>query len=424
MAAAEVDLALQRYVSENGRYPCPAPLSAPLDDAAFGREVSTDCSAGDFAGTTRAAGRGGRMIRTGAVPVRSLNIPDDRQVDGWGHRYVYSVTENYASADAPLRQNEGAIEVRDGGGFEASAEPSNVMYVLMSPGEDGRGAWTVDGAQVELCVSGTKAGVNCAHQGRFMNSIFSSNANDQQRLTSTMLYRAPPVVKPCEDDGSGNGAPGNIAYLADTSGSMSESANCPASLRNQCNRMDVAHWALRRVVPARLAQERDRPEDERGDTKLTGFVNASGDYNTTSRQIGNPLISQDNQVDQRIDGLCPSGNTPLGVHIRVLAEGLGQGTPQRPNAILVISDGLSNRGEDPVATARWMQQNYPNTQVHILDVTGTPSLAQVAEITGGRYIPSQDGEKLLESMMKLSGLCETYEPPVPPVDKPACRRNW
>ena len=46
-----VELAMTRFLSENGRYPCPAPLNAAPDTAGFGIESSNDCSTGPFPGT-------------------------------------------------------------------------------------------------------------------------------------------------------------------------------------------------------------------------------------------------------------------------------------------------------------------------------------------------------------------------------------
>ena len=41
-----VKTAMLAYFSQNGRFPCPAPLSAPMDDAFYGREAISPCGDG------------------------------------------------------------------------------------------------------------------------------------------------------------------------------------------------------------------------------------------------------------------------------------------------------------------------------------------------------------------------------------------
>jgi Mg-chelatase subunit ChlD len=118
--------------------------------------------------------------------------------------------------------------------------------------------------------------------------------------------------------------------------------------------------------------------------------------------------------------MCPSGATPLGTHIQVVADKLGDGTEDRPNKITVISDGVSNNGIDPVKAARNLIKKYPNLQVDIIDVEGTPSLRQVADITGGKYFRTDNPDALLESLQSSIGLCEPPPPSTPPTDKRGC----
>ena len=162
----EVEAALKNFVAMEGRLPCAAPLNAAPDDADFGKEAPGPCEGAALAdGTYRMTGRAGMQVRVGAVPVRTLNIPDKMMMDGYGRRYVYAITEKLASPGADVKTDEGAIYLMtdDGGGAQSISDQSGlIIYALMSPGDDDRGAFDEQGKLIQACESGTKAGNNCA----------------------------------------------------------------------------------------------------------------------------------------------------------------------------------------------------------------------------------------------------------------------
>jgi hypothetical protein len=420
---AALEIGLQSFLAGNGRYPCPSSLTAGVDEPDYGVEASADCTDGDVGGTFRTKGRGDRMVRIGAIPTRTLNITDDMMTDPWGHRFVYAVTENYTTDEAPFDEDKGAITVRDGADNSASAIPGNLVYVILSQGPDARGAYNREGILIEPCDESSKAGTNCNFDSDFANTVSRSYGDGTERFTHRVTYRAVALPSSCKEEITGKGfMPGNISYLVDTSGSMdsTEFGNCPTDLagRRGCSRIDIARWALRRVIPARLQQAEF--DEEAGGTDLTGFVADSGNKSWIAQSMRDIAIEDEAGAEKKIEELCPSGMTPLGVHIEALAERLGSGTEDRPNVVMVISDGLSNRGTDPVTVAKRISRDFPYLQVHIIDVVGTPSLKEVADITGGQYHLSREGDKLLDSLFALSGICTTLEPPPPPVDKPGC----
>jgi len=420
----QIDQALQAYFTEHGRYPCVAPLDAPLDSAGFGFEVSNDCTLADNSGTFRAAGRGGRTVRTGAVPVRTLGLPDEYIADGWGHRYTYAITEVYAKEGSPVTNSDmGAITINDAGGNNASSEVGNLAYLLLTKGMDDRGAYDLNGSLLLACDTASKAGVNCSGGSSFKNTVARSYTNDQNQFTHKALYRSVSLPNPCQEKITTSGArPKDVAYLVDTSGSMAEDGGCPPSLGAACSRIDVARWAMRKVIPSRLEQNKQEKDEDHGDTLLTGFVlhGAAPTVENTYLALGNPKIENLNDAETVIDQMCPNGNTPLGVHLEALADKLGDGTEKRPNAIMVVSDGLSNAGKDPVQAAKDIHAKYPHLQITILDVVGNPSLSSVAEITGGKYYLSTNGDKLLDDLFKAVGLCNEIPPPAQLPDKQGC----
>jgi hypothetical protein len=167
----EVQDALNNFVAMEGRLPCPAPLNAAPDTPEFGKESAGPCEGGAVAsGTYRLNGRSGIPVRVGAVPVRTLNIPDKMIGDGYGRRYVYAVTEKLASPGGDIKSDEGAIYINNQDGHSISDQSGLIIYALMSPGTDNRGAFDLQGNLLEPCEAGTVAGNNCA----FINNPGSS----------------------------------------------------------------------------------------------------------------------------------------------------------------------------------------------------------------------------------------------------------
>lgn len=412
---------LRSYVTLNGRYPCPAPLDAPLDSATFGVEVPAPCNDGDHQGTFRSQGSDERMVRVGAMPVRTLGLPDEMIADPWGSRYVYALTEAYGMEDAPIGSDEGGITISDREGHNASTREGNLVYLMISQGPDKRGAYSRDGVLIAPCDPNALAGANCDHDANFTQTLTRSAANDQTSFTHRVTYGSVATRPSCTEQVNASGmTPGDVSYLVDTSGSMSaqEQGNCPPEMQPRCSRIEIVRWALRRLIPARMVQNEQMKEDERGATQLTGFVGTS--QSAVDGGLNNIAIEDMGGAEQKIEKLCPSGSTPLGMHIEALANKMGDGTPERPNVVLVISDGASNVGKNPVDVAKDIANKYPNLQVHIVDVVGNPHLAQVAQITGGQYYLSKDSDKLLQSLYSLSGVCPDTPLPEPIQDKPGC----
>lgn len=426
--------ALQRYLAENGHYPCPAPLTAAIDTPAFGIAVAADCTAGAAAGTFRAAGRDGRGVRTGAVPVRTLGIPDTYSHDDYGQRYVYAVTEEYAVEGTVTSGDKGAIAIIDGNANNATAVPGNIVQIVYSMGWDPNGSYTSHGVNNQVCDPTARSGENCDFDtnATFLNTV-NKSTNEANLFVHRISYVPSKTLATCED--AGVQSPKNTAFLVDTSGSMAEAADCPSSMPG-CSRIDVARWAMRRVMPARLYN--NGLTQDPGQTSMTGFVA----YNNTANvenNLGNIIFDDPTApgytapdeatigatLETELQGMCPSGSTPLGIHIQALADRLGDGDPDRPNRITVISDGLSNNGSDPIAMANYIHTTYPNLEVDIIDVVGNPSLMQVAQITGGAYYHTENPDELLAALYSSAGACNSYTP-TPPADEPGCGSsgNW
>lgn len=447
------------FLTENGRYPCPAPLSAGLDTPEFG--VETDCgpTSTPAAGTFNAAGRDGRPVRTGTIPVRTLGLPDEMIADGYKHRYVYAVTRDYAYTDAtttiPSGDN-GGIFVEDPNGNPATSVPGNLVQAVFSVGWDINGAYGLDGQLISPCdTSVLPSGQNCDYDSDavFVNTV-NKSANESEPFQMRITYHPTNLPAACED--TIDPPPKHVAYLMDTSGSMGErETSCPGSLGTPCRRIDIAHWAMRRMLPARAAVgsliEQSGAPLSTGTTGFTGFIPGTQRDGITTDEVYNRIqrgtgisvdltVDPDEPDDTRYDGvqsdvelklqhMCPNGWTPLGVHIDALARELDDvsrdtGDPpdgKQPNKIVVISDGYSNKGASPYVLVDDYLTRYPHLQVDIIDVTGeNPALAQIARDTGGTYYSAEDPQELLDALFDSSGICGSFDLPMPDSDPRYC----
>ena len=484
--------ALEQYYYTEGYYPCPAPLNVAVDQNGFGFSVvetsvavpgDGDCSTASSDGsdgTFLAAGYNGLNVRTGAVPVRTLNLPDEYIYDGYNQRFVYAVTEAYSQkGNAPEPGTGGGIVLEDLNGNEVfsqtgTEDTGKIIHLVFSMGGDPNGAYSAFSGSLESACDTTKfAGENCdwSSDAEFVNTLQKSgNEKSANYFMHKISYGVSRDILSCEE--KMGPPPKNIAFLMDTSGSMGDSAgagNCPSDLGvSSCKRIDVARWAMRRIVPTVInEQKRLIPEDEDnedgnndgndvvqyeeglepGEVSITGFIElpwyASGDYNSSDTIKGrieqtdpvfyNPEDDADRndddtatQLNDHLMSRCPSGNTPLGVHIEALAKMLGDGGDERPNKVTVISDGYQSAGAgtDPVHAAQYIHDTYPNVEVDIIDVSpeGNSELRKVAEQTGGAYYTSTNPDELLDALKKSAGICEIYNP-VKPVDElGSCRK--
>lgn len=134
----QIEEAITRFLSDNGRYPCPASRFEGSEALEFGREVTpTTCNIGNHLGTTRRTNATG-SIRIGAVPNRSLNLSDDLAVDGWGRKFTYVVTGDLATPQN-YQADAGEINVDN---ISVGPNLTDVHYVVISHGPTGAGGFS------------------------------------------------------------------------------------------------------------------------------------------------------------------------------------------------------------------------------------------------------------------------------------------
>jgi prepilin-type N-terminal cleavage/methylation domain-containing protein len=198
------DAALLEYVARFGVYPCPADPTLGPGDANYGREQrdgglapgdpgydDADCI---FPATAKLGkdsdGDGtGDNILIGSIPsvtiterllatnVMDSDFTDHDSTDGWGRKLTYAVTErltdlsdynSYEGAIGIVDENNRSVlkEAETDGDSDGVADPAEDLngngildagryphFVLISHGEDGRGAYMRDGTLVENCTT-------------------------------------------------------------------------------------------------------------------------------------------------------------------------------------------------------------------------------------------------------------------------------
>lgn len=143
-----IERALKNYIEVNEALPCPADPRLPRSDGDFGLAAS---AAGDCAstGAIRAPHASGTVV-SGAVPVFDLALPPDVMFDAWGRKFSFVVDTRYTRARS-FRYNGpnslcGSITVLsedtdNDGDTEEDILTDHAMYLLLSHGKDGHGAY-------------------------------------------------------------------------------------------------------------------------------------------------------------------------------------------------------------------------------------------------------------------------------------------
>lgn len=158
-----IDTAIGTYLTIYGHLPCVAPLGgvpqAERDSASYG--VETNCAIAPVAGV-QSSGTGANTVYFGAVPTRTLNLPDEYMKDPWGNRFLYAVSTSLAKTATDYQSGTGVITVNNPAG--ASLGPATA-YAVISAGIDGAGAYSDAGNVLHAACAGvaTRDGWNCLY---------------------------------------------------------------------------------------------------------------------------------------------------------------------------------------------------------------------------------------------------------------------
>ena len=218
--------ALDKFLTENGRLPCPAkPVLEPSDTDA-GLELCTASFATQTLGPTncidgRCRVTGGRdtladvdaivdNVYIGSIPYVTLNIPVEVSIDGWGNKFLYAVSQyltDPATYSPPNQDPYGVIDIKVPH-VTLGTPVSKTIYidgmptikatpfVVLSHGENSVGAYNLSGKK-RPC-SGSNAGLdlfNCGNTGVFYNYsqyrslVFGANYFDDNILVTSNNMR-------------------------------------------------------------------------------------------------------------------------------------------------------------------------------------------------------------------------------------------
>ncbi|MCD8493847.1 MAG: hypothetical protein LRY39_00135 [Alphaproteobacteria bacterium] len=196
----DIEQAQDIFIERNQRLACPAAFDAAEDTEFFGRErlntsgtydIAEDCVIGSpptSAGVIAVNDSSGQnTVRIGAVPVRSLNLPDDHLYDGWGNPFTYAVSANLTSS-APDPSSPGKTYYEARPGTLRLADPadnilaSDIAYYVVSHGDDGTGHYSFGNTiQSQPCTGPGLDRENCNNDGIFRS--FAAGASYADRNT-------------------------------------------------------------------------------------------------------------------------------------------------------------------------------------------------------------------------------------------------
>lgn len=182
-----IQQALDSFYNQNGYLPCPAPLTANFSDVGTQIGIAQDCTAGSPPGGITEYNAPEGPIWIGAIPTRSLNLPDSFMLDPWNHRIEYGVVKglaqsktNYSSltsASAYFIIQDRFLNQINTDSYSASdpKEVNIVAYTLFSHGKDGNGSTNTAGT-TRSCTSSTLDSENCNNDHIFIDTTFNSTS--------------------------------------------------------------------------------------------------------------------------------------------------------------------------------------------------------------------------------------------------------
>ncbi len=179
----EVDDAIQRFLNTNNRYPCPAAIGDAPDTATFGVEGG-NCATG---ATT---------FVVGAVPTRTLNLPDNVMTDAWGNKLTYVMTRVLAT-DGGYAVDGGDLNIVDSNGnpiIPFAATDPGAHYIVLSHGSNQFGATNILGIPRGDCTLGGANEIeNCDGDDVFVSTLLLNDSFGPNSYDDYIRYREIPT---------------------------------------------------------------------------------------------------------------------------------------------------------------------------------------------------------------------------------------
>ena len=93
-----IEKAIQAYILENKKLPCPAGMKIANGDSNFG---IASCAENSTAGIKKTSNN----VLVGTIPVKDLNIETTAVADGWSDKFIYMVSTNYTENNSFLNNS-------------------------------------------------------------------------------------------------------------------------------------------------------------------------------------------------------------------------------------------------------------------------------------------------------------------------------
>ena len=179
-----IEQAIIAYTKRSSTYalPCPADPDLAITHANFGVAVASGCASLLYEDGDSAAG---------AVPVKTIGLPDEYAIDPWGNQFTYDVGLLAATTNAlvtyPITSASlGVIIVRD---FDDNPISSVAVMVLVSHGPNKFGAFGSNGIRRDVDSNNPAEQSNCncesngaydTHDSSYTTGINTQDAGDEE----------------------------------------------------------------------------------------------------------------------------------------------------------------------------------------------------------------------------------------------------
>jgi hypothetical protein len=197
-----IEQALRIFVINNQRLPCPADNYSAFNNNTYGIEATP--TAGGCTGTNYGITTGLNTIYGGGVPTKTLGLDDKYMSDSWNRRFTYVVDDQFVNSITTNTLCDGGtgdyhtkcfkqttagtvvIQTTSGGTQIAS----NAVYVIISHGPNGNGAWTYSSGVARLAASSDADEQNNAgddaglFDGKFIQKDATSTFDDIARYST------------------------------------------------------------------------------------------------------------------------------------------------------------------------------------------------------------------------------------------------
>ncbi|MEI7669025.1 MAG: hypothetical protein WCJ33_02980, partial [Pseudomonadota bacterium] len=167
---------LHQYLANNSRLPCPSDATKSTGDNNFGVEASKPGTADNCSNGTINANAidSTNKIAIGGIPFKTLGIPSEYALDGFGRLITYAVDTNATDCWSDIYQS-GKITITDNGNIR------NSVVALVSHGQNGHGAYL---PKIGSGNGGTRLNTGSSDSQKLVNAHIDSNFAATSNLTN------------------------------------------------------------------------------------------------------------------------------------------------------------------------------------------------------------------------------------------------